>query len=244
MAARAGTDGGRPAPRPWRRWAIGLAALALAVSPLARLALAPPEAGPEPALAPGPLAETAARPAAVSKAEAEAEAAPEATPSAAETAPPETEPLSEAEAAPASSLPCPRDSVPAAERGRCLYDTIRTSEQALEAELANALRVIDARSDLAPVQRSRWKSLLDEAQSRFLLYRNFDCQSVAPFEGRRGIGNFEERALCLITANTRRAEALAARYVRPAPQEGAAPAPGGPEPRPGVWTHPSPPVLD
>ncbi|WP_454915266.1 lysozyme inhibitor LprI family protein [Xanthobacter sediminis] len=222
-AESTGTNGGRPVARPARRWAFGLAALALAVSPVAVLMLRQPEPRPGPALAPGPLAETPVAPAADPAPEAEAR--------------------SGGDGASASALPCPRDLVPAGERSRCLYETIRTSEQALEAELANALRVIDARSDLAPVQRNRWKSLLDEAQSRFLLYRNFDCQSVAPFEGRRGIGNFEERALCLITANTRRAEALAARYGRPTPQD-AAPASGGPEPRPGTWTHASPPVLE
>jgi len=225
MAVRTGADGKRPHAR---RWAFGLSALALALSPVAMLVLRPPEPRPGPALAPGPIAETAAP------------AAPAPLP--ASEAAPDSAPLPEAEAeAPPSA--CPRDLVPAAARGRCLYDTIRTSEQALEAELANALHIIDGRNDLAPVQRNRWKSLLDEAQSRFLLYRNFDCQSVAPFEGRRGIGNFEERALCLITANTRRAEALAARYGRP-PQPDAAPASGDPEPQPGTWTHAAPPVLD
>lgn len=218
---------------------MGLVALALAVSPVAVLALRPANPQrPEPALAPGPIAQRSA-----AKAMLPAEPPPEiahAPEGEAAAAPsPETQSLLE----PAHGEPCPREAIPAAERNRCLYDTIRTSEQALEAEMANALRVIDGRSDLAPVQRNRWKSLLDEAQSRFLLYRNFDCQSVAPFEGRRGIGNFEERALCLITANTRRAEALASRYVPP-PAEAARAVPDGPAPQPGTWTHPTPPALD
>lgn len=212
------------------------------------LALHPPVGGPEPALAPGPIAQapvTRAEPAGPAMvapafaAPAVAQAPVEAPP------PPEAEPSPEARSLMESGdgEPCSRDAVPAPLRNRCLYDTIRTSEQALEAEVANALRVIDARSDLAPVQRNRWKGLLDEAQSRFLLYRNFDCQSVAPFEGRRGIGNFEERALCLITANTRRAEALAARYVLP-PEDAAKAMPDGPSPHPGTWTHPTPALLD
>lgn len=223
-AGRRGATRGRR-----RRWALGLGAIALAASPLLALALRPPPAATGPALAPALAPGVIAR-----------QNAPAGT--VAETAPaPEAEDLAGA-AAPAG--PCPRDALPADQRSRCLHETIRASEQALEAGMANALRVIDARSDLAPVQRNRWKDLLEEAQSRFLLYRNFDCQSVAPFEGPRGIGNFEERALCLIGANTRRAEALAARYPPPAAAPaGTAPA-DGPQPRPATWTHPSPPPLD
>lgn len=218
-----------------QQWAMGLAALILAVSPVAVLALRPPGHSPEPALAPGIIAgNVPAKDSSPLEAPAEAPPAPADT-----TLSAEAQPLAEA----GRSGPCALDAVPAAERNRCLYDTIRTSELALEAELANALRVIDARSDLAPVQRNRWKSLLDEAQSRYLLYRNFDCQSVAPFEGKRGIGNFEERALCLITANTRRAEALASRYVLP-PAEMERAVPDGPAPQAGTWTHATPQVLD
>lgn len=136
---------------------------------------------------------------------------------------------------------CPRDQVAPARYNRCLYDTIRASEAALEAALAESLAAIEARADLAPVQRVRWKLLLDEAQSRFLMFRNFDCQSVAPFEGRRGIGNFEQRALCLIDLNLTRAADLRARYPMPA---AAAPGPAGPAERPGTWTLPANPPVD
>lgn len=137
---------------------------------------------------------------------------------------------------------CPRDQVAPARYNRCLYDSIRASEAALEAALADSLAAIDARADLAGVQRVRWKSLLDEAQSRFLMFRNFDCQSVAPFEGRRGIGNFEQRALCLIELNLTRAADLRARY--PMPAAAAAAGPTGPAERPGPWTFPTGPPVD
>lgn len=147
-----------------------------------------------------------------------------------------------------ASPACPRDASAPRDYAHCLYDTIRTSEQALEAEIANAMLVIDARADLAPAQRARWKSFLDEAQSRFLLYRNFDCQSVAPFEGPRGIGNFEQRALCLIGANTRRADDLRARYGRPttalAATASADTPPEGPQTRRSVWVYAIPPTVD
>ncbi|MFG1424310.1 lysozyme inhibitor LprI family protein [Roseixanthobacter liquoris] len=118
---------------------------------------------------------------------------------------------------------CRSGEVLAREYNRCLYDAIQLSEKGMEAALANAFAVIDARSDLLPAQRNRWRTLLDEAQIRYGMYRNFDCQSVAPFEGRRGIGDFEQRALCLIANNERRAEDLRRRYgevpkpVAPAP---------------------------
>ncbi|MFG1347490.1 lysozyme inhibitor LprI family protein [Xanthobacter autotrophicus DSM 431] len=139
---------------------------------------------------------------------------------------------------------CPRDKRSTRDYNRCLYDNTRTSEQELEAELANAITVIEARSDLPGVQRTKWKALLDESQSRFLLFRNFDCQSVAPFEGPRGIGNFEQRALCLIEANTRRARELRARYGSPAAAEAVAQGAQGPWAPGGSWTHGTPPRLE
>lgn len=138
---------------------------------------------------------------------------------------------------------CPRDRITGGQYNRCLYEATRTSEQAMEAALTNAFSVIEARGDLQGTQRNRWKTMLDEAQSRFLLFRNLDCQGVAPFEGPRGIGNFEQRALCLIDANTRRSGELRARYIASAPA-GDARAPQGPQDRSGTWTHAVPPAVD
>ncbi|MFG1398900.1 lysozyme inhibitor LprI family protein [Roseixanthobacter pseudopolyaromaticivorans] len=119
---------------------------------------------------------------------------------------------------------CRSGEVLARDYNRCLYDAIQVSEKVMEAALANAFGVIDARSDLLPSQRNRWRLLLDEAQIRYGMYRNFDCQSVAPFEGPRGIGNFEQRALCLIANNERRAEDLRRRYGEVPPPTAPAPA--------------------
>lgn len=136
---------------------------------------------------------------------------------------------------------CPRGQMAPRDYSRCLHELTRTSEVALEAEFANAMMVVEQRSDLAPVQRSRWRGLLDESQSRFLIYRNFDCQSVAPFEGPRGIGNFEQRSLCMIEANIRRARDLRERYGSPmTPAVPAAPDTG----RGDTWILPTLPPLD
>lgn len=209
--------------RGWvRRWAPTLALLVLAFGPaLALLYRQPPP--PQSTLAPvEPKAESRSEPVSPSAEEvATAAPGPASEPDAPHAPPAPTAPPPSGGARPrpperwAGNPACPRDRRSTREYNRCLYDFTRTSEQELEAELANALAVVDARTDLPAVQRTKWRNLLDEAQSRFLLFRNFDCQSVAPFEGPRGIGNFEQRALCLIEANSRRSRELRARYGSP-----------------------------
>lgn len=243
-----------------RRWGPGLALLALALGPalalihLPRRDTVPPgDTAARETLPPEtPLREPAAEPpppAAMPAAVTAAIDLPEAGMQPAATAPFPAPPSGGTKSGPPPRPPerwagnpaCPRDRRSTREYNRCLFDFTRTSEQELEAELANALVVIDARSDLPAVQRTRWRSLLDEAQSRFLLYRNFDCQSVAPFEGPRGIGNFEQRSLCLIEANTRRARELRARYGSPMtvlPELS-----GGPWARGGTYVRVVPPSL-
>lgn len=239
----------------WRRRGIALAFLALAFSPtLLLLRERPPAPAPVATPDPAPVAEASvpdAPPADPGTASPPADAAPKAqaaTPAAAEPS------SAAAPAAPRKVAPpperwlgivaCPRDKRSTRDYNRCLYDNTRTSEQELEAEVANAITVIEARTDLPGVQRAKWKALLDESQSRFLLFRNFDCQSVAPFEGPRGIGNFEQRALCLIEANSRRARELRARYGSPLAAEEAARGAQGPWARGGSFTHPLGPRLD
>ncbi|MGE4371335.1 MAG: lysozyme inhibitor LprI family protein [Xanthobacter sp.] len=135
---------------------------------------------------------------------------------------------------------CPRDEIAPRAYHRCLFDATRTSDQELEVALTNALTVISRRDDLAAVQRNTWRNLLEEAQHRFVMFRNYDCQSVAPFEGVRGIGNFEQRALCLIASNHRRAQALYRRYGVPGQIR---PGAEGPAPQLGSWTLPGYPPL-
>ncbi len=75
--------------------------------------------------------------------------------------------------------------MPAPDYSRCLSEAAALSEREVTGRLRAAMAVVEGRTDLAAVQRNRWKGQLDEAQSRFLLFRNLDCQSVAPFEGPR-----------------------------------------------------------
>jgi uncharacterized protein YecT (DUF1311 family) len=88
----------------------------------------------------------------------------------------------------------------------------RAADKALNDAQARARATIDARPDLAAVQKNRWKNALEEAQNAFIAFRNVECQNVAPYEGARGIGAFEERLACLVDKATARARELDSRY--------------------------------
>ena len=106
----------------------------------------------------------------------------------------------------------------------CLEKAMFDSNRELEALVERIFGFIDMRDDLAPAQRGRWKSSLEEAQVLFVRFRNQECQAVAPFEssrppqapsgGRLAIGSFEERLLCLIDKNVTRTRELEARYLK------------------------------
>lgn len=142
---------------------------------------------------------------------------------------------------------CPRDTLSPREFNRCLFDAVRLSDTVLNAALDTAIEVIEARADLMPTQRARWKGQLQETHSRFLLFRNMDCQAVAPYEGGRAIGNFEQRSLCLIVTNERRAQDLRLRYgeVPPTPAAPVAAAPAvNMGLRPATWLQGTAPPVD
>ena len=119
-----------------------------------------------------------------------------------------------------TASPNPRPSAGQCDRSRlagrgyieCLEKALHDSDAALTEATRRAHAVIDARSDLAPTQRTRWKNTLDEAQGLFVRFRNFECQNVAPYEGGSRIGSFEERLACLADKNLMRLEELRRRY--------------------------------
>jgi uncharacterized protein YecT (DUF1311 family) len=89
---------------------------------------------------------------------------------------------------------------------------VRRADDALGNAYRDALAAIEARADLIPAQRTRWKNMLEEAQGLFIRFRNFECQNVAPYESRPRIGSFENRLTCLVDRNTARARELQRRY--------------------------------
>lgn len=108
----------------------------------------------------------------------------------------------------------------------CLGTAQKTSEQQVARAVAGARASIEARAELQPVQRQRWLALLEESQGRFVHWRNFECQSIAPYEGGGGeravggrlggIGVLEQRLVCLTRLNEARASDLLLRYKPPA----------------------------
>jgi uncharacterized protein YecT (DUF1311 family) len=96
----------------------------------------------------------------------------------------------------------------------CLEKHSREADSALEALIMKIRAGIDERAELAPVQKTRWKNGIEEAQVLYVRFRNQECQAVAPYEGggTNRIGSFEERLACLIDKNVMRVRELEARY--------------------------------
>jgi uncharacterized protein YecT (DUF1311 family) len=95
----------------------------------------------------------------------------------------------------------------------CLEKHSREAHDALEALVTKIRAAIDDRTELAPVQKTRWKNAIEEAQVLYVRFRNQECQAVAPYEGANNrIGAFEERLACLIDKNVARIRELEARY--------------------------------
>jgi uncharacterized protein YecT (DUF1311 family) len=111
-----------------------------------------------------------------------------------------------------SDIACDRSKLAARPYFECLETAVRDSDKLLSDAHARALGIVEARGDLAPVQKTRWRNMLEEVQGQFIRFRNFECQNVAPYEGKKGIGAFEERLICLIDKNHARAKDLAGRY--------------------------------
>jgi uncharacterized protein YecT (DUF1311 family) len=108
---------------------------------------------------------------------------------------------------------CDREKLPGRGYVECLEAALRDSDRALAEANQRAQSRVEARTDLAITQRTRWKNVLEEAQGQFIRFRNFDCQNVAPYEGTSGrIGAFNERLACLIEKNLARTQELLRRY--------------------------------
>jgi len=120
----------------------------------------------------------------------------------------------EAQQARPSQAICERAKLPGRGYIECLEKASRDSDRTMNEALARARAVIESHAELAGVQKTRWKSALEEAQGVFLRFRGLECQNVAPYEGAGGIGTFEERLACLVDKNAARARDLEARYGR------------------------------
>lgn len=142
----------------------------------------------------------------------------------------------------AADAACTRDGMTPRDYLDCLGNAQKQGERELERAYAGALAAIRADEAIAPPQRARWANLMEEAQGRFVHWRNFECQSIAPYEGGGakqtvggrlgGIGSLEQRLICLTTRNAERAADLARRYPPPSGWAYAEPQPPAPAPAP------------
>ncbi|MBS9475865.1 lysozyme inhibitor LprI family protein [Ancylobacter radicis] len=142
----------------------------------------------------------------------------------------------------------------------CLSGVQNRSEARLTAAIDRTRAAIAARQDLQPAQRARWTNLFTESQERFVHWRNFECQSIAPYEGAAGektiggrlggIGVIEQRLTCLATLNDIRAANLETRYglpafvPPPAPVTATPPEPAPPTPAAAVPSIMAPPAPE
>ncbi|TCK23147.1 hypothetical protein EV667_3824 [Ancylobacter aquaticus] len=134
----------------------------------------------------------------------------------------------------------------------CLTALQVAGERDLQRSVEGVAATIEARADLQPSQRRRWIGLFEEAQGRFVHWRNFECQSIAPFEGegpRQSIGGrlggsgvIEQRLICLLSHNERRARDLESRYAPEGDWPPAPPAPAATAPGPADATAAAPPA--
>lgn len=113
-----------------------------------------------------------------------------------------------------SDIACDRGKLAARIYFECLEAAVRESDKLLADTHTLALGMVESRSDLASAQKTRWRNMLEEVQGQFVRFRNFECQNLAPYEGKKGIGAFEERLICLIDKNHARVKDLAGRYGR------------------------------
>lgn len=114
-----------------------------------------------------------------------------------------------------SDIACDRGKLFARSYFECLEKAVRETNDKLNEAHARALGVVEARADLVPVQKTRWKNMLEETHGQFIRFRNFECQNVAPYEGKKGIGAFEERLACLVDKNNARINEMGSRYPAP-----------------------------
>lgn len=107
---------------------------------------------------------------------------------------------------------CDSRKIGARELADCLRAAADRSEKDLAAIIEGAVKSIDGRPGLAGGQRARWKRSLNESQAQWLVWRDADCQDVAPFEAGMNAKGGDPRLACIIDRNAQRIEEMKARY--------------------------------
>jgi uncharacterized protein YecT (DUF1311 family) len=107
---------------------------------------------------------------------------------------------------------CDPKKIGARELADCLRAAADKSDKELSAVLEGAARSIQARTGLLNGQKTRWKRLLNDSQAQWLVWRDADCQDVAPFEAGMSAKGGDPRLACIIDRNAQRIEDIRARY--------------------------------
>lgn len=111
-----------------------------------------------------------------------------------------------------SQVLCDPKKIGARDLADCLRAAADRSEKELAAVLENAAKSVDGRAGLLSGQKARWKRSLNESQAQWLVWRDADCQDVAPFEAGMNAKGGDPRLACIIDHNAQRIEEMKARY--------------------------------
>ncbi|MGO8800982.1 MAG: lysozyme inhibitor LprI family protein [Roseiarcus sp.] len=107
---------------------------------------------------------------------------------------------------------CDSRKIGARELADCLRAAADRSEKDLAAVVEGAAKSIDGRAGLLAGQKARWKRSLNDSQAQWLVWRDADCQDVAPFEAGMNAKGGDPRLACIIDHNSQRIEEMKARY--------------------------------
>jgi uncharacterized protein YecT (DUF1311 family) len=111
-----------------------------------------------------------------------------------------------------SQAACDQRKIGARELADCLRAAADKSEKELAAVLEAAAKSIDGKPGLLAGQKTRWKRALNESQAQWLVWRDGECQDVAPFEAGMSAKGGDPRLACIIDRNAQRIEEMKARY--------------------------------
>ena len=111
-----------------------------------------------------------------------------------------------------SQAACDANKIGARDLADCLRAAADRADRDLAAEVAAALKNVEARVGLLNAQKSRWKRSLNEDEDQWVNWRDVDCQDVAPFEAGMSAKGGDPRLACIIDRDAERVADLKARY--------------------------------
>lgn len=121
-------------------------------------------------------------------------------------------PFAGARAANPSQTACDAARIGGRELAECLRTAADRADKDLGAAVATAIKAIAARQGLMSSQKARWRRSLNDAQAQWAVWRDSECQDVAPFESGVDGKTGDPRLRCIIDYDAERVLSLNARY--------------------------------